>query len=308
MGIGTSLAPVAASGLAVALLGVGLDGWLAAPLGAATALGGTWAVLRARRRRQQAAGARVAALRRALQRRDDHRAATGHDLRTPLAGLVAALELLRGQWASPGRETDEVLADAALAADHLDAVVADVLDEGALAAGRLRLRLASQPVAALLDDALRLLRLAAERQGVRLAPAAVDPRLCVRADAQRFRQIVVNLVGNALKAAPAGSAVQLAVQADAHRVRFSVLDGGPGVDDEVRQRLFAPFVTGARAPGTGLGLFVSMRLVQQMGGAIGHRAPGHGGEGRGAEFWFELPRALPPRERNDVAQPAGAAR
>jgi len=246
--------------------------------------------------------AQLAAAQRALARRGEHMAQTVHELRTPLCTVVAALDLLRDGVRD--RCDDDTLADATVAAGHLTHLVDDVLDDAAITAGRLRLSLGSHRVHELLTEGSRLLRLQAERRSVRLDLGEVDPRLAVRTDPRRFQQVVCNLVGNALKASPAGGTVQLRVETDRQRVRFVVVDRGPGVGRELRGRLFLPFQTGADAAGTGLGLHVSMQLVHQMGGRIGHAEPAHG-----AVFWFELPRAEPrPGPHRKVAAVAGAAR
>lgn len=297
---GVSWTPCVAGIAAASLLGFGVTTWIAAPLAAAGAvLGGHWA--RARQRRPLPA-AEVATLQRALLRRNEHLAQTVHELRTPLCSVVAALELLRGDWVTDAHETAEVLAEATMAAHHLTDLVDDVLDDAALTAGRLRLQLGSHRVTTLLDDSRRLLRLHAERRGVPLEIEAADASLAVRTDPRRFRQVVCNLVGNALKVAPRGTAVQLRVEANAHRVRFLIVDDGPGIGRELQQRLFAPFAAGGSAPGTGLGLHVSMRLVHQMGGRIGHESPA-----RGAVFWFELPRAAARTPPHIVVAPVAAA-
>lgn len=301
MKFGVNWTPFAAGVVAIGLLGAGFEGWLAAPLGALAAGSFALAARRAARTRHGRSDDQIAALQRALARRDDHLARTAHELRTPLASVTAALDLLRGDWVAPGREVDEVLAEAAYAARHLAGLVDDVLDAAALNAGRLRLQIAAHRVQPLLDDGLRLLRLHAERSGVRLEVAPVDAGLAVRTDARRFQQVVANLVGNAVKVAPRGSTVRLCAVEGGRRVRFVVADDGPGLTPAHRTQLFSPFAGGTETPGTGLGLFVSQRLVQRMGGNIGHGEPGHG-----AEFWFDLPRALPPRLH--VASTAGAAR
>jgi signal transduction histidine kinase len=304
MRIGVHWTPCAAGVVAVALLGAGVGNWLVAPLAAAAAaLAVRFGVRRWRRRRARERD-RLTAVQQALRRREQHVAETVHELRTPLCTIVAALELLRGDWFDDPTDAATALDEAALAAHHLGQLVDDVLDDAALSAGRLQLSIGAHRVQDLLGECRRLLRLHAARRGARIAIDAVDDVLLVRADPRRFVQVVANLVGNALKFAPAGSDVQVRVEADARRVRVVVADRGPGVGQDVRHRLFAPFAAGAAAPGTGLGLFVSMRLVRQMGGRIGLATPVHG-----AEFWFELPRAVPPdRRQTDVAPAPAAAR
>ncbi|MBL8728307.1 MAG: HAMP domain-containing histidine kinase [Planctomycetes bacterium] len=294
---GVAWLPGVAGVVAVSLLGAGLGAGIVVAFAAAAALGCTLAASRHARRRAPAAAPppAVAALQRALARRNEHLARTVHELRTPLCTVAAALDLLRGEGGAPRRDTDELLACAVLATDHLTHLVDDVLDDAALTAGRLRLTLGSHRAATLLGDCARLLRLHAERSGRQIELGAVDADLAVRTDPRRFQQIVTNLVGNALKVAPVGTPVRIEVQPDPQRIRFVVVDRGPGLGPELQGRLFTPFGSGAHGAGTGLGLHVSMRLVQQMGGRIGHAETA-----QGTTFWFELPRAI---ARRPAAEP-----
>jgi signal transduction histidine kinase len=226
----------------------------------------------------------------ALARRDEQLAHTAHELRTPLASVLMALEMVRDGYANTPAEQAEFLDEASLAARHLTFLVNDVLDSAALTAGRLQLDRGTHGVAALLADGLRILGLQAERRGIAVRCDAVAPDLAMLTDPRRFLQVLFNLLGNALKFSAAGQPIRIAVEASDQRVRIRILDQGPGVPPELRARLFTPFGRGdddAGQPSTGLGLFITRQLVEQMDGSIGYlpRLP------RGSEFWFELPRA-----------------
>ena len=222
---------------------------------------------------------------------DDRRrmmAHAAHELRTPLTAVLTALEMVRGGFVASPEEVDEFLAEADRAARHLGCLVDDVLDEAALAVGRLRLRLQRQAVAPPCREALAMLATMALRRG-QLLRATLDERATAVVDAQRLRQILFNLLGNAVKHAGRGASIELTVAEADGRIRFAVRDDGPGVPVELQPRLFAPFVQQAEhgVASTGLGLHVTRELVTRMGGAIGH-APQRP---HGAEFWFELPAA-----------------
>lgn len=230
---------------------------------------------------------------------------TAHELRTPLTSVLTALELVRGGYAASPAETEEFLAEADLAARHLGCLVDDVLDEAALAAGRLQLRATPQFVAATCHEAAALLATQAARRGQSLC-VAIDERAVARVDAQRLRQALFNLLGNAVKHAGRGAAIGMEVALLGDRVRFSVRDDGPGVPEAVRPRLFQAFAQHAAAgvQSSGLGLHITRELVERMDGCIGYRAAAP----RGSEFWFELPRAAVAEVESVVAPAPVAAR
>jgi signal transduction histidine kinase len=276
IGAATAVAGVAGAGTIGAALAAAVAGWLAF----AHERHRTAALLRARR---------------------EQLAHTAHELRTPLTSVLTALEMVRGGYATTAAETDEFLAEADLAARHLGFLVNDVLDEAAITAGQLRMDLAEHRVQRLVTDALGLLGMQAERRGLSIAAADVDPGLFVVADARRVLQVLFNLLGNALKFSAAGEPIRVEVTAKERVVRFAVVDGGPGVPVDMRPRLFQPFSRG-EAPGvtsTGLGLHITKHLVERMGGAIGYRPRPL----RGSEFWFDLPRALPSSAKKPAIAP-----
>lgn len=258
-----------------------------------------------------AAAASVAAIhwRRAINRRQQQHAQqlahTAHELRTPLACVLTALELLRGGHATTPAETAEFLAEAELAARHLAFLVNDVLDDAALAAGHLRLQLDDHELGDLLQDGARVLGLQAHQRGILIDWPTPPTGVRVRADAHRFQQVLFNLVGNAIKFSAPGQPVRIHWERQPERVRITVIDTGPGVPAALQKQLFTAFATGhgkVMVPSTGLGLFLSRRLVQNMGGAIGY----HSTAGHGASFWFELQMAQRPEPA--IAQQVAQAR
>ncbi|MBL8748931.1 MAG: HAMP domain-containing histidine kinase [Planctomycetes bacterium] len=306
---GVSWAPFAAAAAAVPLLGAGAAPWLAAPAAAAMSAVATAVVARwaARKRVRSHPASELDGLRRALRRRDEQLATTVHELRTPLASVVTALELLRDEPAGSPDDSAEIATIAAAAARHLAFLVDDVLDREALRTGTLRLAIGSHRIDGLVDEGLRTLRLLARSRDVQLRAAAIDGDVAVRTDPRRFVQILFNLVGNALKFSPPGGTIEVGVETGPHRVRVAIVDHGPGVPDELRDRLFSPLGAddgGGLVPGTGLGLFVCARIVQQLGGRIGHDRPPDGG----SAFWFDQPRALPRPANTAIADSAGTAR
>ncbi|MBV9512318.1 MAG: response regulator [Caulobacteraceae bacterium] len=225
-----------------------------------------------------------------LSERDRYLAAMSHELRTPLNGVLGMAGLL----------ADTPLADEQKAylttlrdcGAHLLGLVNDVLDLARLDAGQLTLHPARADLKALLQSTAELLSPRAHGKGLDIAwqaPADLPP---VLADEGRLRQILFNLAGNAVKFTDRGG-VLLGVEAAPGQggqvaVRFSVLDTGPGVPPQARERIFEAFTQGsrehaARTDSSGLGLAIVRRLVAAHGGRVGLDAPAAGG----SRFWFE---------------------
>ncbi|EKV27590.1 hypothetical protein C882_1436 [Caenispirillum salinarum AK4] len=210
-----------------------------------------------------------------------------HELRTPLNGMMGMAELLR-----PRVEGD---AEALACVDTIQSsgaalteLVNDVLDITRVEAGKLPFTDEPFDVRALVDGLEGLLRPSAEAKRVELSvDVADDVPLAVAGDPRRLRQVLLNLLGNAVKFTAEGS-VRLEVAApEPGRLRFAVSDTGPGIPEDGRARLFQPFsqLHGGSKGGAGLGLAISQRLVEGMGGTIGVDSA----EGQGARFTVDLP-------------------
>jgi protein-histidine pros-kinase len=217
-----------------------------------------------------------------------------HELRTPLNSIVGFAELIHDGKVGPiNAEQREYLGDVLSAARHLAQLINDVLDLSKVEAGRLDF--VSEPVdlVALVHevcDAARLLA-AARRLEIDVEPAARH----VRGDAGRLRQVLWNYLSNALKFTADGGLVRVRVVLDgAERIRLEVEDDGIGIAAADQARLFRVFQqldagAGKRHAGTGLGLALTRRLVEAMGGRVGvDSAPG-----RGSRFFATLPREMP---------------
>ncbi len=211
-----------------------------------------------------------------------------HELQTPLAAISGAVGALRDPDASVDAETRarllRVIADAA---GQLQGLVDDLLLAGRLGAGRLPLEIAPCDAAAVADAVAAAAR-AHLPAGVELtvdAPPGLPP---VAADPERLRQVLANLVSNAVTHAAREVRVTLAEAGG--RVRISVSDDGTGVPPESRERIFEPFERGPVSrpgPGTGLGLYLARSLAVAMGGTLTlDDVPGPG-----ATFTVDLPTA-----------------
>ncbi|WP_207540648.1 hybrid sensor histidine kinase/response regulator [Sabulicella rubraurantiaca] len=224
---------------------------------------------------------------RAMQAKSRILTHVSHELRTPLSSLLRLTAHLRRAAALPGEARRQVeMVDAA--GRHLLSLANEVLDLAAMEAGRLSLNEEAVPAAEPFEAAASIIRpvAAARRVEVRLRLSGLPAGM--RADATRLRQILLNLLGNAVKFTPEGSEVLLEVRREGGRLVADVSDQGPGVPEAERAALFADFgkLSPADVEGTGLGLSISARLAALMGGSI---ACLDGPDGRGATFRLDLP-------------------
>jgi signal transduction histidine kinase len=209
-------------------------------------------------------------------------AGVSHELRTPLNAILGYGEMLGEDLEDPDQQEDvgRILA----AGRHLLALIDDVLDISQVESGRLDIVEEPVDLAAVFEELEAACRPALRRSGHRLAVDLPAGLPSARADRNRVRQVLANLVGNAIKYTPAG-AIDLAVRCDGTWLRVEVVDDGPGLDEELLPTLFEPFRRGRHdVQGTGLGLALSRTLAEGMGGTL--TAANHAR--RGARFTLEL--------------------
>jgi signal transduction histidine kinase/CheY-like chemotaxis protein/HPt (histidine-containing phosphotransfer) domain-containing protein len=229
----------------------------------------------------------------AMLSKSEFLATMSHEIRTPLNGIIPLLDIL---LSSPlATDQKEYLQTAYKSACELLRIVDDILDYSKIEASKLVLESVVINLREITESVKRLFEKNAEVKHLRLA-VNIDPavRLIVRGDAVRLRQILTNLVSNAVKFTPRG-AVAVAVskrgETRTHsEVLFVVKDTGVGLAPETAAKLFQPFsqadaTTTRTHGGTGLGLVICKRLVELMGGKIGVRSE----LGKGSVFWFSVP-------------------
>jgi signal transduction histidine kinase len=199
-----------------------------------------------------------------------------HEFRTPLNAVLGFSQLL--QQRSLPEDVARFIGHIHDAGEQLLALVSDVLDLSRIEAGEMRLEEAEFETAPLLDTVLAMVRPQADAKGLALVadvPATLPRRLV--GDALRLRQVLLNLLGNAVKFTAAGSVTLrvhvLAAEAGQALLRFDVADTGIGIAPEQQMRIFEPFTqadasTTRRFGGTGLGLSIVRRLLDMMGGTL----------------------------------------
>jgi two-component system sensor histidine kinase/response regulator len=230
-----------------------------------------------------------------------------HELRTPLNSVLGYAQLLQaGNGLS--LEQQEDVGEILTAGNHLLELINDVLDLSKVEAGRLELERLEFNLAALVTELGRTFGVQARDKGLALRVEQDRTLPAWRTgDPTRLRQILVNLLGNAIKFTEAGEIRLRTSAAEDDRVMLEVIDTGIGVNDEARAKLFQPFTQGdetmtRRFGGTGLGLAVSRRLVQAMGGEIEVESE----PGKGSRFWICLPlEVVTKRSEAPLPEPAG---
>ena len=244
---------------------------------------------------------------RASQAKSAFLANMSHEIRTPMNGILGmAGLLLRGDLSSTERRYAETLQ---VSAQNLLRIIDDILDFSKVEAGQMLFEALPFKVREMAQQVITLQREAALGKGLNLelevAPGVPEDLV---GDAARLRQVLLNLISNALKFTPAGSVtVRLESrpweedEGGGVDLRCSVRDTGIGIPAHIGERLFSPFyqadaATDREFGGTGLGLAICRRIVEAMGGRIGFESA----EGKGATFWFEVPLELAPDPLEDT--------
>ncbi len=248
--------------------------------------------------------------RRANERmKDEFVSMVSHELRTPLNGVIGLTDLLSTTQLTPLQR--DYSGGIKRAGETLLSIINDILDFSKIEAGQLKLDDADLDVRAVADDVVQLLREQAAAKGIELASIVhrtIPEHL--RGDSGHLRQILLNLVGNAVKFTESGEVIVRAKlheeQAERLTLRFEVQDTGIGIPPEARNRLFRPFSQvdasmTRKYGGTGLGLAICKRTVEMMGGQIDVESE----PGRGSTFWFTV--VLSRSRRSSPARPLATA-
>ena len=243
----------------------------------------------------------------ANQAKSEFLAHMSHEIRTPLYSVLGLAQMIDREPLSANQR--DMVGRIHQAGQTLLGIINDIQDLSRIEAGKLQIDHRPFNLKALLDRLDGLLGLKARAEGLDLRMVGLpEPMELLWGDDLRLGQVLTNLIGNAIKFAPGGEVLvrvrAIALAPRSARLRFEVRDTGMGIPPEVLSALFTPFTQGdgsitRRFGGTGLGLVISKRLVELMGGEIGALSQ----PGQGSNFWFELPFKRAARADLDLPDP-----
>jgi signal transduction histidine kinase len=229
----------------------------------------------------------VEELRRLSALRADFVSLVSHELRTPMAAVIGSARTLQQRWRELTPDQRESFLELiAGETNRLATLVSDVLDTSRIDAGTFILRFSDVDLGELVRDSVAAAEVSSDE--VALRAEVQEPLPVVRGDPERLRQVLMNLIDNAVKYSPAGDEVQVRAYAENGRLRVDVRDRGPGISREDQRLIFEKFgrvTTGNARPGTGLGLFIARSIAEAHGGTLEVASAPE----RGAVFSLELP-------------------
>ncbi len=228
--------------------------------------------------------------------KDQFLSTMSHELRTPLNAVLGFSDLLADErYGTLNERQQRYISHIHTGGKHLLSLISDILDLSKIEAGRMELAIESLRVETVFGEVLSAMQPLADKKSQEMTKS-VEPGLAVRADSTRLKQVLMNLIANAIKFTPSGGRIEVAARLVEGRVRVEVRDNGPGIPPEEQKRIFEAFYrlreSGKKTEGTGLGLAITHRLVELHGGELSLDSE----IGKGSCFHFCLPVAVGMRE------------
>jgi signal transduction histidine kinase len=238
----------------------------------------------------------------ASQHKSEFLANMSHELRTPLNAIIGFSEVLNERmFGELNEKQDEYLKDIYASGQHLLSLINDILDLSKIEAGRMELEVTDFDLPSAIDNALILVRERASRRGIRLGRAIADRVGLIRGDERKVKQVLLNLLSNALKFTPEGGRIDVRAAVSNGMVEVSVADTGVGIAPEDQEAVFEEFrqvgTADKKVEGTGLGLALSRKFIKLHGGRIWVKSQ----VATGSTFTFTIPVRREPGDRGGAA-------
>jgi CheY-like chemotaxis protein len=240
--------------------------------------------------------------------KSDFLSSMSHELRSPLNAILGFAQLINSDSPPPTPSQMASIDQILRAGWYLLHLINEILDLAQIESGKLALSLEPTSLAEVMLECQAMIEPQRQKSGIRMTFPQFDIPYFVNADRTRLKQVLINLLSNAIKYNQAnGTVVVDCARSTPERIRVSVKDTGAGLPPDMLVQLFQPFNRLGRErsteEGTGIGLVMSKRVVELMGGEIGVESTA----GVGSVFWFELNSAVAPQLAVDIAEPAAIA-
>ncbi len=218
-----------------------------------------------------------------------------HELRTPMNAILGFGQILEHNAKNTLSESDLSYVQEVLKGGyHLLDLINEVLDLSRVESGELQLTNTDFSLPTLISETISLINPLAEQSDITIVHQSSDDDILIHADRMRIKQVVLNLLSNAVKYNNPRGTISLNYEINDNTVRFNVSDTGPGIPAELQKRVFEPFdrldANTSEIEGTGIGLSLSKKMIELMGGKIGFEST----EGKGSTFWIEIQTAAQP--------------